>query len=336
MNKFFYNIVLLSFALFSFTFVACSSDDDDTKIDFPEKTEDIVDELGTLQASLVRIDSLGNFEERVLGVALDDADTTVVSVGVDSYEEARHIFGTLFADTTVIKNDSTVAEFTVDKGYAQLNTGDGKDGLVAYATFNVEGLKYVSQVNFILNSAWPHNASSVGFHKLGQMYRDYGWTADVGNGYVSGGDHKLKKTDLYNYICIREYNNGQPAILLGFTDKPVYLAWFSHDKWAGRMPNLTMVKEIAKVLRSNWNYYVACSKVDGNYLLTNEEYWVGGGDAGVFNTYMYTFRFDASNSKDKYSEQKVIKWGWSQSDWEYYRTVIQFRACFYFLSGAKG
>lgn len=346
MNKFFYNIVLLSFALFSFTFVACSSDDDDddenSKTDDPSEIpadafKNVVDELGTLQASLVRIDSLGNFEERVLGESLDDADTTVVSVGVDSYEEARHIFGTLFADTTVIKNDSTVAEFTVDKGYAQLNAGDGKEGLVAYATFNVEGLKYVSQVNFILNSAWPHNASSVGYHKLGKMYRGNGWTDDVDNGYVSGGDHKLKKTDTYNYICIREYNNGQPALLVGFTELPVYLPWSGHDKWAGRMPDLTRTIEIAKILRSNWDFYVECSKIDGYYLLTTDYYWINGGESG-YHTYMYTFSFDATrNSQNNYWKREVIYWGWLLNVYHsIYQRSTRYRACFYMLSGAKG
>lgn len=62
-------------------FVACN-DKEDTEITEEYDGSIDVDELDELQQNLVRTDSLGNFECRVLGVCLDKADTTIVSVGV--------------------------------------------------------------------------------------------------------------------------------------------------------------------------------------------------------------------------------------------------------------
>ena len=147
---------------------ACSDDDNPGGPgDGGDVVEEPVDELAVLQSSLAKVDESGNLQERILGVPLDPADETEVSVGVDNFEEAQFLFLSLFADTTRISSDNMEATFSCAQGSARLVQQTDDNGLVGYATFNVPGLKYVSKIDFIKNSAWPDNASGKGFHKLG-------------------------------------------------------------------------------------------------------------------------------------------------------------------------
>lgn len=156
--------------------MSCSNDDEPIQNTDDEAVIHVEDELAILQESLVKVDENGNLVERILGVPLDAADPDEVSVGVDSYDEALETFGNLFADTTAVSNNGTLAEFSLQQGKAELTKASGSKGMVACAVFDVPGLKHVSKVNFILNSAWPNNAGGKEYHKLGYQYQMKGFT----------------------------------------------------------------------------------------------------------------------------------------------------------------
>lgn len=245
-----YSVLFWMIPLIGFSFSACSDDDDSSSEEDYVETY-VPNELSTLQNNLVKIDEKGQFVERVFGVSLDAADSTEVSVGVASYEEAVNDFAQLFADTTIISNNGTLATFAVEKGKAELQKGSGENGTVATIVFDVPGLKYVSKVNFVLNSAWPENASGKSFHKLGAIYQYKGWTGGPG----VQADDDFDANQMFNYVCIREYSNGKPALLVAITPQSYYIYCRNKDQYSGNIPGESKAKEISDIMKSNWDTY---------------------------------------------------------------------------------
>ena len=265
-----FSILLWMVFLICFSFSACSDDDQSSSSEGETAETYVPNELSTLQENLVKVDSTGQFVERVLGEPLDAADTTEVSVGVDSYEEALNMFSGLFADTTVISNTGTLATFSVEKGKAELKKVSDGNGVLATASFDVPGLKYVSKINFVQNSAWPENATGKSFHKLGVIYQYKGWTSGRGVGV----DTNFDKDEMFNYVCIREYSNGIPALLVAITPKSYHLH-VRNNTYSGRIPGEGRAKDIANILQSNWETYKKYfNAAYPNVLTDNTECWI--------------------------------------------------------------
>lgn len=277
--------------------LAASCSDD--KKDEPENPGDatelyFVDELQDLQASIAKVDEQGNLVERVLGVSLDAADPDEVTVGVESLDEAKEIFRSLFADTTLVSADGLSATLTTRKGSASLQTPDGgAAGLIAKATFDVPGLKYVSAVNFISNSAWPENASEKGFHKLGVKYQYKGWT-----GPSTLDSSNFDENQLFDYVCIREYKNGKPALLAAITPDEYYLNWRKSDGYSGNIPNKAKAEEIAKIMQGNWSAYKSYYKVGDREILNDgTQCWINDGSDSWFSQKRVWIRLKDSYTK---------------------------------------
>ena len=263
------------------------SDDNVPQADTEVLEDDrVIDELAVLQKALVKVDENGNFVERVRGVALNPSDTTVVSMGVESYEEAVKEFRSLFHDTTTVSTDGTKAAFVLKSGSAELKKGDGTDGLLAFATFDVPGLKYVSRINFILDSAWPENATVRSTYTLGAAYKFQGWTDDTPYGCV----YTWKKTDVFRYVCIRADKNGKPALLVALTPTMYYLPWVtvSIGDSTGNLPDEDKAKEISGIIRNNWGTYLSYFNQQETVLKTDSEYWIDEGYYAVFTSERYT------------------------------------------------
>ena len=269
---------LLMISLFGIGMTSCSEENNGP--DTPEVPQEdsvyVEDELAILQNHLVKVDEEGNLVERIWGEVLDEAAPDEVTVGVDSLAEAVTIFRGFFAGTTMISEDGMLATFSVKEGSAELKAANGENGLVAYATFDVPGLMYVSRINFILNSAWPENATAKGYHKLGGFYEHTGWTGNH--------DSQFDRYEFFKYMCIREYNNGKPALLFAVCSTPYQLSWRSMDEYGGNMPNEAKAKEISSILRKDWaNYKKRVNEVYGRTALENGwQYWIYGGSDYVF------------------------------------------------------
>ena len=133
----FYLMVAASAMLAAMTLTSCSSNDDNP-VDEPQTMEPTVeieginieayDGLGELQEALVATDSLGNFVSRNVGKPLDEADTTVVSIGVKTVEEAREMF------ETWLSNDTEVQEWAPNTLTATLTDEDGQKQGEVYFT----------------------------------------------------------------------------------------------------------------------------------------------------------------------------------------------------------
>lgn len=318
MKKVSYLLFLVSFLGFNFS--SCSKDDEPNY----EKQEDIyvVDELEVLQNSLAKIDENGNLVERILGVSLDPADPDEVSVGVDNYNEAVDIFTSLFADTTVISNNGTVATFAIKDGKAELVASSDANGQVAYAKFDVPGLKHVSKLNFILNSAWPNNDSGKGYHKFGIIYEAKGWT---GKGYALHDQNDyIKPNALYKYLCIREYSNGKPALLFAICTDKFPLHPRSLSSAGGNIPNEQKAKEIASILQKDWaTYKKRMNDAYGMNVLGEGDdftYWINKAADYGFWVNQYYIRLNDS----------YINWNDTHSFGIKYRFTL-----FYMESGAK-
>lgn len=59
---------------------------------------------------------------------------------------------------------------------------------------------------------------------------------------------------MFNYVCIREYSNGTPALLVAITPKSYYFH-VRYNTYSGRIPGKERAKNIAKILQSNWETY---------------------------------------------------------------------------------
>lgn len=298
-----------------FTATSCSDDEGTGDNATEEDSTYVPDELGSLQRSLVRIDSLGRFEERTLGVALDKTDTATVTVGVESLDEAKEIFYGLFADTTYVSPDTTVASFTTRAGSVTLRKADGTEGisgLIASADFSgIEGLKYVSTVHFILNAAWPANADDASRYKKGQIYKDKGWSTNT-NKYATKVWEKfaIKRVwksytlpsfdpeEEFSYVCLTEAEKGKPALLLAITPTQ-YIPQNKYQKYGKNIPEYKIMKKIVKALRSDWNFFYNAFNIDGKHLLNdNEEYYYN------YTSFWFSYSGACNLKANKYTDYK--------------------------------
>lgn len=89
-----------------------------------------------------------------------------------------------------------------------------------------------------------------------------------------------------SFVCVREYSNGKPALLVSMTKDPLYLYWRYSDGYSGNIPDREKASEISEILRSNWDQYKAFFNEGGtNLLLDNTDYWINSGKDYVFAVY---------------------------------------------------
>lgn len=272
---------LAALSLFSLAATSCS----DNKGDEPSIPDAITNgaELDFLQNRLCILDEAGNIKERVYGRVLDESEPQTVSVGVDDFDEARDIFSSLFSSETHISDDGLLAQFSSGRGHAQLAMTDGTDGVIARADFAVDGLKFVSSMHFVLNSAWPENEAIKGFHTLGVQYQYSGWSENNPGG---------KDDELHPFVCIREYKNGIPALLVGASNKKYPF----HKITTERSVRMNEVKEIREILMSNWTYFKAVFNDNGKSLLDeNKTFWISNAGIHVWHpaVNLYTGKYDS-------------------------------------------
>lgn len=267
MNKTISIILPIWIILSAMALGSCSHDEPNISQD---EDDIFTDEVEYLQNKLVVLDDDGNIKERVFGRVLDESTPQTISVGVDDFNEAKEIFASLFSPETEISDDSLKAQLTNGKGNAELKQSKGDDGVIGRADFEIPGLKFVSSMNFVLNSAWPENDNVKGYHTLGSQYQYNGWKTKI----------KLTKGDEpHTFVCIREYRNGIPALLVGMSNKEYNKPSMLKEETS--RVSMDDVKYFNKILTSNWNYFKAAFNDNDKTLLDeNSFYWVSS--HGVF------------------------------------------------------
>ena len=326
--------LLASAMMAAMTLTGCSVDDNPVVETQPtvETIEGIdieaYDGLAELQEALVATDSLGNFVSRNVGKPLDEADTTVVSIGVKTVEEARQMFETWLSEDTEVQEwapNTLTATLTDEEGQKQGEvyfTPSGIPGELASVTFSDDlDIRYVSEVKFIPEQLWPNNAAAKSPYKLLEVVKQTEW--------VPVASWRYLKDDLFlNYIkyyynedsrktvpkvCIREATPSVKGILV-WVGKECFAHYFDDKDYIHQWATLSQAKEVANILNkkkddSQWMIYsggVHTLKGTGGYpLVLENEYWYNGRTMYLVTYGCKTFKL--KNKKTKYYDTTF--WG---------------------------
>ena len=123
------------------------------------------DGLAAFMENIIRRDSLGEFASYGYGKPLDEADPSVLSVGVESLEEADGIFRSFIADTTnyvsiCTGNITYMPHDSLGNKQGEIYLTAGGDGCIARITFSDDtpiDRDLVSEIRFIDKKLWPDN-----------------------------------------------------------------------------------------------------------------------------------------------------------------------------------
>ena len=150
------------------TVSSCSEDDSpEVPVDGVEVTA--CDELQMFQNYIVMTDDEGNFVERVYGKVLNEADTTIVSIGADNVEEARKIFERWLAFEPNVQETApnVLTYYPKDEdgepqGEIYFTPVNDDPTCTARVTYSAETpLRHFKQIDFIPRSLWPENDQAV-------------------------------------------------------------------------------------------------------------------------------------------------------------------------------
>ena len=326
-------MVAASAMLAAMTLTGCSVDDNPVVETQPtvEPIEGIdieaYDGLAELQEALVATDSLGNFVSRNVGKPLDEADTTVVSIGVKTVEDAREMFETWLSEDTEVQEwapNTLTATLTDEDGQKQGEvyfTPSGIPSELASVTFSDDlDIRHVSEVKFIPEQLWPNNAAAKSPYKLLEVveqseFLPYYWFTSRKD--FTGGYYAYHYNEFVTYtvpkVCIREATPSVKGILVWVGAE--CLAHYFDDKdiihqWA----TLSQAKEVANILNkkkddSQWMTYSGGEhtlKGSGDFpLVLENEYWYNGRTMYLVTYGCKTFKL--KNKKTKYYDTTF--WG---------------------------
>ncbi len=270
--KFYALMMPLALGLASLT--ACSNDNDGNQNNGQgSKTDSInadsvrdvtsFDQVRFLQNNIIEVDSLGNMVQRVSGVRLDKADSTVLSVGVENIAEATEMFKSWLSPDT---KTETISPSTVDLKadladgdgkvketvYFKAATGDGDD--IAEMTFKNRGvLKHFSKVKFVLPKALGFNSYT--------PYHVGDWE-----------QHDTYEEGLQNWVCVKEAKNGVAGLLVYISKESARWSLLCIKNFAS--PSLAIAASEAMRANSNdWDTYVEYFKNAGQDRLNKSDYY---------------------------------------------------------------
>ena len=271
-------LFIYPFIFLSMIIASCSSDDD---IQGGEKpAEDIVtyNDLSYFQNAIIEVDSLGNFMGRVCGEVLNEDEPSHLYVGVESVDEAKQMFLQWIApdvDVTPTANGLSAPLTDLDgKAQGTVYFADGtQSGHVAEVTASAgTKLLYFHQLTFLLNSAWPVNASAKIFHQGDVITHSPYLTHSA----MKDADVTLK------WVCIRESGNGQKPMFTTVTKEKyecgsgpqVNYKQFNAIRTSTYCPAESKANFISKTLRGNWDFWYPIFKEQGIPLDGGENYWI--------------------------------------------------------------
>lgn len=266
---------MMAVALCATTLTSCSPDEDI----MPEETQyqgrvTVYNQVRFLQNNIVEVDSLDNFVQRVNGVPLNSADTTELYIGVPNLSDAAEMFqGWLSPDTEVnLSAPSTIdmeAGLKDENGQLQetvyFKVVDEAPTLAEVTFAKGTVMKHVSKIIFIKESAWPENDESK---------------------YLIGDKTSGKA------VCIREAKKGVSGLLL-------YISRFTTDQTKDTYASMSLAKEASKILRADWDMYVAFFDDAGPGKLTkNTFYYTNASSFCLFVTKHYAIDLSAEDKTD--------------------------------------
>lgn len=242
----------------------------------PPKTIEIktFDDLKYFQSSIIRVDSLGNFEYRALGKPLNANDTAHLFIGVDSLAQAERFFRQWIAPDVEIKENhgNLICPLTDKDGNAQgtvyFRPASSNGHIAEVSASDDTRLLYFRQITFLHNDVWPLAAPESRWHKFDIVH----------NLDISIKDHLKDEDKSLNWVCVRESGNGVPPVfctvtngIYGNLDKygdedidfyRIRITWFC--------PGMSGAQNIGKMLQPDWELFRAVfQEATGNDNLGN-------------------------------------------------------------------
>lgn len=320
--------------------ISCT-DNDDNPVNNPTEVNDDDDDpeepgdwdgvipvngLASFMAHFIERDSLGNFMGYVYGKPLDEADPSVLSIGVESLEEADEIFRNIINDTVnyVSMGTGNITYSPVDEEgnkQGEIYLTPGGEGCIARITFSDNIVnEELSEVRFIDSKLWPENIGSA--FRVGRLYTPrclkmfggalniYYWRPEEGADYEN------------TFLCLEENNHGKPALLIyvskaqysydskkktsATVSPPWYGVWYTKTKGKGEVvrecmaakggsdvyvsPSMSGLERASDILHERWDYFVS---IYGNDRLNNDIVWSNdwySKDKVTFKLYGYRFK----------------------------------------------
>lgn len=300
-------------------FAACSEEIGDIKpeggdVDSMRITN--FDQKQFLQAKFVLVDSMGGFVQRVNGVPLDPADTTVLYIGVKDVAEAKSIFkGWLAPDAEPIENGDVITVDLLDENgheQGQVNFTPkmeyAPEPLVAVVNFS-EGtdMKYVSEVKFIPEGSWPNNSESP---------------------YAVGETVSMETIDegVQKWLCIREAKQGISGILVYLSHETNFVfPDIDNNIYYFFRPNpiISTISEVAAITSANWDVFQPMFTAAG-MTLADEYYWFYTNRISKYEPFYELFSINLK-STDLVSEPAIISGEYfDKFSWKHYLQVSYF------------
>lgn len=259
-------VAIVSAIVLSTGFAACSSDDDNNNSQDTPEFEEVTtfDDLAFFQDAFVETDSQGRLDNYSVGEPIYENDPTHLYIGVENIQEALEFWDACLAPdiarTTSADNKYSYT-LTDEEGRSQgtVSFAPGTEsGHVAEITTNAAGLQHFKAVTFLLNSAWPFNASE-GKYRVGDTFvRE-----------VKKGSFK----DQVHFVCVREKGNGVMPLYVGITkDKYEPQTVANVEATTSKYcPGEAKAKMIHRILHTDWEFFVACFENAGGGLLDMDE-----------------------------------------------------------------
>lgn len=256
-------ILLMTLAVASFQSCKKSKDTPDTP-DTPTYTYKY-DALKYFQNSIVRVDSLGNFQYRAFGEPLNASDTAHLFIGVDSLSQAEQFFRQWIAPDVTISEDQgrLTCPLTDENGSAQgtvyfTPTNDDSDIAEVTASDGTQ-LLFFNKITFIHNADWPYTVVGPKWSKFDIVHN-----LDIPiKDYLKDGDKSL------NWVCVRESGNGVKPIFCAVTnstyeaydvlnDGEYYSHYMIRNTWF--CPAVNGAHNVSNMLRTDWDLFYAVFK----------------------------------------------------------------------------
>ena len=236
------------------TVSSCSEDDSpEVPVDGVEVTA--CDELQMFQNYIVMTDDEGNFVEHVYGKVLNEADTTIVSIGADNVEEARKIFERWLAFEPNVQETApnVLTYYPKDEdgepqGEIYFTPVNDDPTCTARVTYSAETpLRHFKQIDFIPRSLWPENDQAIRAK----------WET-----WKSGG---------ITWTCIRPSAEGVPPISV-YIDRrskadentPEWI-WDHWDETGATYAYEESAKAVSEIAMEDWDAFVEHCMPEGKY-----------------------------------------------------------------------
>jgi hypothetical protein len=286
------------------SFTACRESAFDNPVDNGGENKDAqdipitdYDDLAYFQSAIIPVDSTGEMICRSLGAVLYEKEPDNLYIGVKDLTEAETLFRSWIApdvalSTTIPTTSGLTCPLTDANGKPQgtlyFTPGTEKKIVAEVTASSDTQLKHFKKITFLLNAAWPLQASIYHKYTEGDIITRHleiplYLTDTVGN----NGDDLYPEDKTLSFVCIRQGGNGKNPLFAAITRRDYHASnWSNVYVWVcltSYGPRNSKAKTISDIVRGAWDLYVeafdraGCGRLAGNPGLwtadTHKTFW---------------------------------------------------------------